>query len=122
MIRRDVQDSADIWMKIHDGLKLETGNLCHGHRLFGCVQGHIGIRNANVSYHKHLVEKCLHDSTGQCSCSRLSVGSGNGDQPSLCHMVCQLDLTPDRDFGLIQYRYKRSIQRNARTDDGKLYA
>ena len=96
-------------MEIHDGLKLEAGNLSHRHRLAGGIQCHIGVRNADISYHEHFIKEGLHDRSGQGRGRSLSVGSGNGDEFALCHMVSQLNLTPDRNLGLIQNRHKRSV-------------
>ena len=96
-------------MEIHDGLKLEAGNLSHGYGLVCGIQCHIGVGNADISYHEHFIKKCLHDSAGQGRGRGLSVSSGNGDEFALCHMVSQLDLTPDRNLGLIQNRHERSI-------------
>ena len=64
---------------------------------------HLGIRDTNVANHENTFIVCFHDLPGQpCRC-RLAIGSGDGCQSALRALICQLDLTPDRDLGFIQH-------------------
>ena len=82
MIRRDVEDGADLGMEGVNGLQLEAGNLRHRHRIRTGQGCRAGVGNADVAHHKHALVIILHDLAGEGCGGRLSVGAGDGRDPS----------------------------------------
>ena len=83
MIRCDVCDGGHIRMKVHDGLKLEAGNLCDGHRLICGLKSVGSIRITDVSYYEYALIKLLHDLSGERCRRCLSVCAGDRGKFSL---------------------------------------
>ena len=96
-------------MEIHDGLKLEAGNLSHGYGLVCGIQCHIGVGNADISYHEHFIKNVFMIAPVRAVVVVFPLVPVMAMSLPLCHMVSQLDLTPDRNLGLIQNRHERSI-------------
>ena len=102
MVRRDVQDRADLGMEIHDGLQLETGDLCHGHTGLLCIQGHLRVGDPDVPHHIHILKVIIpHDLPGEGGGGGLPIGPGDGSQSPFGTVIGQLDLPPDRDLRLV---------------------
>ena len=61
MVRSDVCDRGHIRMEIHDGLKLEAGNLRDGNGLVCGFKSVSGVRITDVSYYEYALIELSHD-------------------------------------------------------------
>ena len=70
-------------MEIHDGLKLEAGNLCDGHRLICGLKSVGSIRITDVSYYEYALVEFSHNLACESCCRCLTVCACDGSEFSL---------------------------------------
>ena len=121
VIRGNVGNAGNMWMKIHYGLQLEGTYLKNSGGIILCFKGLRCIRIANVSANMRIFVLFLKDLSDKRYCGCLSVGSGYCAKLSFAGLVCQLDLTPDRNLCRIKHLYKRLVQRYSRTYNRKIH-
>ena len=114
MIRRDIQDSADLWVEVLDGLQLEAADLRSDHAIVGHLQRLLGVGGSDITHHEDLRVIALENLSHQGCCCSFSVCSGNGRNFALAKMVSQLHLTPDGCAVRAQLLHQRQIHRHAR--------
>ena len=103
-----------------DGFQLKAADFRHCHRIFCRLTGDGRIGNANIPHNKYFIHIVFHNVSGQRGGCRLSIGSRNRNQPSLCITVCQLHLAPDLYAPAAELLHKFRIHRHSGTDNHQI--
>ena len=114
MVRRYVQNSADLRAEFVDCLQLETADLCHRNCIITHLHCILCIRQSDISYDKYTVIVCFHDLTRQCCRCRLTIGSCDRNNFSFTTYISKFDLAPNWNACLLHTYHKRQIRRHTR--------
>src|SRR5215475_10453903 len=97
MIRRQIQKYADVRTKRFYQFELKATELCDCDRLVRCFLHNLNQRRADVAREKREKTGIPENVVNERSCRRLSVRTGNADQPAIQKSIGEFNLTPDYD-------------------------
>ena len=120
MIRRDIQNCADLRCKFFDRLELKAADLRHRHSIICHLWSRLGIRIADIADDIDLRMICLHNRSEQARRRRLSICTGHGKDIALSTFIRELHFPPDANAFPLHCKHDGQIARHTRTHDHQI--
>ena len=118
----DVENDGDLWMKLHGGFELETGDFQNRPGVVGAVVDQGDDREADVAADQRGQAASLEDFAQQRGGGGLAVGAGDGQRMALEKARGQLQLADDRQAEVLHLGQLGGVQRHAGADDNQILA